>query len=143
VELNPHLPDAYSYLGRAHMDSGDMTAARADFEKELQQNPNDFESNLNLAVLLKQNEDYDGARKLLDRALLVRPGELRALYQVATIQLALGKLDEARATLEKILHEAPQFVEAHVSLATVYYRQKRKPEGDRERALVQKLKSKN
>ena len=33
----------------------------------------------------------------------------------------------------------PHFVEAHVSLATVYYRLKRKEDGDRERAIVLKL----
>ena len=98
AELNPHLPDVYSYLGRAKMDSGDITAARAAFEKELEQNPVNFESNLNLAVLLKQDEDYAGARKLLDRALLVRPGDLRVLYQVGSIDLAEGKLEQARAT---------------------------------------------
>ncbi len=44
VEMNPNLPDLYSYLGQAQMASGDMTSARASFEKELAQNPNDFES---------------------------------------------------------------------------------------------------
>ncbi len=141
AELNPHLPDVYSYLGRAEMDSGDMAAAREAFEKELAQNPIDFESNLNLAVLLKQDEDYAGARKLLDRALLVRPGDLRTLYQVGSIELAEGKLDAARATFEGVIAHAPQFVEAHISLAATYYRLKRKEDGDRERALVQKLKA--
>lgn len=37
------------------------------------------------------------------------------------------------------MKEAPNFTEAHVTLATVYYRLKRKAEGDRERAVVQKL----
>ena len=63
IELNPRLPDVYAYLGRAHMDSGDLQAARTDFENELKQNPNEFESNLNLAVLLKQDQDYAGAKK--------------------------------------------------------------------------------
>ncbi len=141
AELNPHLPDVYSYLGRAEMDSGDMAAAREAFQKELAQNPIDFESNLNLAVLLKQDEDYAGARKLLDRALLVRPGDLRVLYQVGSIELAEGKLESARATFEGVIMRAPTFVEAHISLATTYYRLKRKEDGDRERALVQKLKA--
>jgi len=141
AELNPHLPDVYSYLGRAEMDSGDMAAARTAFEKELAQNPVDFESNLNLAVLLKQDEDYAGARKLLDRALLVRPGDLRVLYQVGSIEMAEGKLEQARATFEGVIKQAPQFVEAHISLAATYYRLKRKEDGDRERALVQKLKA--
>src|SRR5262249_28759185 len=75
AELNPYLPDLYAFLGLAHKEVGDTAAARADFEKEIAQNPNDFESNLNLALLLKQDQDFDGARKLLDRALRVRPGD--------------------------------------------------------------------
>ena len=33
----------------------------------------------------------------------------------------------------------PKFVEGHITLATAYYRQKRKSDGDRERAIVDKL----
>jgi len=50
------------------MASGDMTAARAAFEKELAQNPNDFESNLRLAVLLKDDGDYDRAARTVGAA---------------------------------------------------------------------------
>jgi len=139
AQLNPHLPDVYSYLGRAHIQTGDTAAARLGFQKELAQNPNDFESNLNLGVLLKQDQDYDGALKLLDRALRVRPGELQARFQVAAVNLAAGRLNEARIGLEAIVKQAPQFVEAHISLAAVYYRLQRKADGDREKALAQKL----
>jgi tetratricopeptide (TPR) repeat protein len=139
VELNPNLPGLHSYLGRAYMETGNMSAARVSFEKELQQNPNDFESNLTLGMLLRQDQDYAGSRQRLDRALRVRPGELRVLYQIATVDLALGKLEAARTNLEQILKEAPDFAEAHISLATIYYRQKRKADGDRERAIVQRL----
>ncbi len=141
VELNPKLPDAWAYLARAHMETGDMAAARVAFQKELEQNPNHFESNLNLAVLLKQDQDYAGARKLLERALRVSPGEIRARYQLAVVDLASGNIDQARAGLEEIIKETPQFTEAHISLATIYYRQKRKADGDREREIVQKLKA--
>ncbi len=139
AQLNPRLPDVYAFLGLAHKQTGDMTAARADFERELEQNPNDFESNLNLAVLLKEDQDYDRARRLLDRALRVRPGDPGALYQVASIDLATGRLTQACAELETLVRQSPVFVEAHISLATVYYRLKRKEDGDREKALVQKL----
>jgi len=44
-----------------------------------------------------------------------------------------------RRELELIVKEAPGFTSAHVTLATVYYRLKRKADGDRERAIVQKL----
>ena len=141
VELNPHLPDLYSYLGQAQMASGDLTTARASFEKELAQNPNDFESNLRLAVLLKQDGEYARARELLARALRVRPGDPGALYQVGSTDLEAGEMERACATLEKVVKQSPQFLEAHVSLAQVYYRMKRKADGDRERAIVQKLKA--
>jgi len=139
VELDPRLPDAHSYLGRAHIELGDTAAARKDFEAELQLNPNDFESNLHLGALLKQDQDYDGARKLLDRALGIRPGDLRAKFQLASANLEDGKLDTARTGLEQIVKQAPEFVEAHIMLATAYYRLNRKSDGDREKALAEKL----
>lgn len=139
VELNPKLPSANGYLGRGLLATGDMTGAAAAFQRELERNPNDFESNLHLAVILKQDQEFETARKHLERALRIRPGDVRILYQMGTIQLAEGQPEQARQTLEGIVKEAPNFVEAHVSLATVYYRLKRKADGDRERAVVDKL----
>jgi Tfp pilus assembly protein PilF len=48
-------------------------------------------------------------------------------------------VEAARSHLESLVEEAPNFTEAHVSLATAYYREKRKADGDRERAIVEKL----
>jgi len=53
--------------------------------------------------------------------------------------VAQNKLQLALTELESIVKEADNFTEAHVSLATVYYRLKRKADGDRERAIVQRL----
>jgi tetratricopeptide (TPR) repeat protein len=139
VELNPNLPAANGYLGRGLLATGDMTGAAVALKNELKHNPNDFESNLHLAVLLKGEQEYPAARQHLQQALQVRPGDVRVLYQLATIELAEGNTEPARQMLESVIKEAPQFVEAHVTLATVYYRLKRKADGDRERATVEKL----
>ncbi|HEV2401265.1 MAG TPA: tetratricopeptide repeat protein [Candidatus Sulfotelmatobacter sp.] len=139
--IDPSLPDVYSYLGQAQMASGDMNAARDAFEKELKSNPNDFESNVRLAVLLKQDGNYDRARELLNRALLVRPKDPGALYQVGATYLAAGDMNRALTSLEALVKEYPDFLEPHVSLAQVYYRLRRKEDGDREREIVQKLKA--
>lgn len=141
AEINPNLPDVYSYLGQAQMASGDMTAAREAFERELAVNPNDFESNLRLAVLMKQDGNYERAHQLVDRALLVRPKDPGALYQVGAVYLAAGDTNRALTSLESLVKQFPQFLEAHVSLAQVYYRLRRKEDGDREREIVQKLKA--
>lgn len=139
AELNPQLPDVYSYYGLALMTTGDMAAAAGAFRKELESNPNDFVSNLQLGVIFKQDQHYDEAKTSLERALRVRPGDPGVRYQLATLELIDGNIDQACSKLEQLTREAPQFVEAHVSLATVYYRLKRKADGDRERATVLKL----
>ncbi len=53
--------------------------------------------------------------------------------------MADGRVDQARAALVSLVKEAPEFLEAHVSLATGYYRLKRKEDGDREREVVKRL----
>ncbi len=139
VELNPNLPDVYSYYGSALLSTGDPASARQAFEKELGLDPNSFEANLRMGVLLRQDEDGPTALKYLERALLIRPGDIGVRYQIAATQLTMGQVDMAREGLETMLKEAPNFTEAHVTLATVYYREKRKADGDRERAIVLKL----
>jgi tetratricopeptide (TPR) repeat protein len=139
AELNPQLPDVFSYYGLALLSTGDMAAAADAFRKELESNPNDFVSNLQMGVIFKQDQRYDEARSSFDRALRVRPGDPGVRYQLATLELSLGNVEQACSQLEELIKETPHFVEAHVSLATVYYRLKRKAEGDRERAIVLKL----
>ena len=139
AELNPQLPDVFSYYGLALMTTGDTPGAADAFHKELESNPNDFVANLQLGVLLKQDQRYDEARVSYERALRVRPGDPAVRYQLATLDLAVGDLAKACGQLERLTKEVPAFVEAHVSLATIYYRLKRKQDGDRERALVLKL----
>ncbi|HEY3131317.1 MAG TPA: tetratricopeptide repeat protein [Acidobacteriota bacterium] len=139
VELNPKLPSAHSFYGRALLQTGDRDSAKKAFEKELEGNPNDFESNLYLGIIYREDQKYDEALNYLQRALLVRPRELNVRYFIGSIYLSQGKVDDAQRVLEDVVKEAPDFVEAHVILATVYYRVKRKDDGDRERAVIQKL----
>ena len=74
-----------------------------------------------------------------ERALGVRPGDPGVRYQMATIYVSRGETERALPLLEAIVKEAPAFLEAHVTLATVYYRLKRREDGDRERAIVDAL----
>lgn len=139
VELNPNLPDLYAYYGAALLATGDQPGAQSAFEHALKDDPNNFDANLRMGMLLRLDENYDEAMPYLRHALEVRPGDLGVRYQIATVKLSLGQVEPARADLESLVTEAPNFSEAHVSLATVYYREKRKADGDRERAIVEKL----
>lgn len=137
--LNPTLPLLNGNLGQALMATGDTAGAAKAFQSELLQNPNDFVSNLQLGVIYKQDEDFANSINYFSRALRARAGDIGVRYQLAAIRLSQGSVELARTELESIVKEAPNFTEAHVSLATVYYRLKRKEDGDRERAIVQRL----
>src|SRR5262249_48097181 len=102
VKLNPKLPDVWAYYGQALLRTGDAPGATEAFRKELEANPNDFTSNLQLAVLLKEDDKLDDALKCLERALLVRPADLGARYQLATLHLRANKVEDARRELEFI-----------------------------------------
>lgn len=88
---------------------------------------------------MRQDGHPEEARKLLERALRVRPGEIRARFQLASAELEAGRPDRARLELEDIVKRTPRFAEAHIALATAYYRLDRKADGDRERAIARKL----
>ncbi len=139
AELDPHLPDVYAQYGEALLSTGDQEGARKAFQQELQLNANNFESNLQLGVIFRNDENYDAALTYLHRALQIRPADPGVRYQIASIEVSRDQLEDASRDLEALVKDSPDFMEAHVSLATVYFRQKRKADGERERAIYAKL----
>jgi len=139
VEINPDLPGVRVMYAQALLEAGNPDLARGEFEAELRRNPLDFDANLYMGLLLKTDQDYDAALRHFNRALGVRPGDLRTRNQIASVALARRETATAIEMLEAIVKEAPSYIEAHVALATAYYRLQRKAEGDSERAIVERL----
>src|SRR5262245_48377106 len=138
IELNAKLPAVQAWHGRVLMRLGDTEKAKTAFKTELASNANDFDSNLYLGVLLRQDKQLDESRTHLLRAIQLRPREQYARYHLAAVYAAAGKPGDALPLLEGVLKEHGDFVEARVLLASVYYRLNRKVDGDREKALIQK-----
>jgi tetratricopeptide (TPR) repeat protein len=139
---NAALPGLYSLYGQARLTDGDPPGARAAFLKELQQNPNDYDANLQLGTMYRIEKDYENAARYLKKAELLRPRDLALQYQLASMEMANGDTAKAVRMLESITKQAPDFVEGHITLATGYYRMKRKADGDRERAIIEQLNQK-
>ena len=139
VKLNPKLPMAHYLYGTALLTLGQRDKAMQSFREELAIDPNEFGSNLYLGVLLNQSENYREAMPYLIRALQVRPGEPAARYQIVLSEIGIGNLEPARKSLEALVKDNPNFLDAHVSLARLYYRLRMKEDGDRQRAIVNKL----
>jgi tetratricopeptide (TPR) repeat protein len=139
IELNPKLPYLQTWYGRALMRLGDGDKAVEIFKRELAENPNDFDAHLYLGILLKRDKALDQSFEHLSRATRLRPRDMYARYHLGALYAMRGAPAEACPLLEAVAKEHPDFTEARVLLASVYYRLNRKADGDRERAIVQKL----
>jgi tetratricopeptide (TPR) repeat protein len=139
IELNPKLPASQALYGRVLMRLGDTEKAKIAFKTELASNANDFDANLYLGILLRQDKQVDEAISYLSRAIGLRPRDQYARYHLAAVYASAGKPSEALPLLEGVLKEHGDFIEARVLLASVYYRLNRKEDGDREKTLIQKL----
>jgi len=139
IQLDPKLPTLHAWYGRALMRMGDTISAKTAFRYELDQNQNDFDANLFMGVLLRQDKQHEEALQYLSRAIHLRPRDQYARYHMSAVYVSLGKPKDALPLLEGVAKEYPEFSEARVLLASVYYRLNRKADGDREKAAVQKL----
>lgn len=137
--LNPNLPEVHVLYAQALMFTGDSDLSEKEFQAGLRQDPYNFQANLQLGAIAKQRQDFAQAKTYFERAGETRPGDPGVAYQLALLTIEDGSLDKAREMLEALVKESPQFLEAHVSLAQVYYRLKRPEDGKREREIVEKL----
>lgn len=139
IALDPNLPEVHVFYAKALMLTGDSDLSEKEFAAELRVDPFNFDANLQLGAMAKQEQNYEQAKKYLERAAETRPGDPGVRYQLALISVDQGALDNAREMLEGLVKESPQFLEAHVTLALVYFRLKRPEDSKREREIVQKL----
>jgi tetratricopeptide (TPR) repeat protein len=139
IEINPSLATVHSQYGRALLGLGDQEGAIREFRAELAVNINDFDANVFLGNIKKNDQQFADASSYLERAVTIRPADLTARRLLATLRLQTGKVEEAVAMFEAIEKEAPELIDVHVQLATAYNRLKRKADSDREKAMVDKL----
>lgn len=138
IELNPNLPGLQSRYGRTLLRLGDGEKAMNAFKQELQYNPNDFDANMFLGMLFKRDKETNEAHKLLSHAIQLRPKDAYARYHLGSNYSIQGKFNNALPLVENVVKEFPQFTEARSLLALIYYRLRRKADGDREQAIAQK-----
>jgi len=140
VELGPSLPTVHSMYGIALMNTGERTAAVEAFLEELKRNPYDFEANLRLGLLLRDEDKLDEAMDYLQRAATLRPQHPDVLYGLGRVYVGWNQMELAQKALEDLTRATPDFEPGHVLLAQVYYRLTNREAGDREREIVERLK---
>jgi tetratricopeptide (TPR) repeat protein len=139
AELNPALPGVYSLLGQALQRMSDGAGAEAAYRKALEQDPNDFDANLQLGTIRKDEGRFEEALAYLTRAARLRGDDLGVLYALGSLHLSRGDYTKACEALEPLVARAPEFQQGHALLAMTYARLGRPQDAERERTLSQKL----
>ncbi len=122
VVLNPEYAPARNNLGTAYLAKGEWDAAIAIFkeitEDLLYATPHFPLSNLGLAYYNKKQ--YETAERYYLESLKIEPDFVVALKGLGKTYIALGKIREAVATLEKAVKNAPNFAAVYFDLGEAY-----------------------
>jgi len=139
ARLNPRLPGVDTLRGTVLSYLGDTDGAAAALRKAVEADPKDFEAHLALGSVLYTNRDLDGARQHLLRALQLKPGDTVARYEWARLERTEGHVEAAVQDFEKVVRGDPAWAQPHVELAALYFRLNRQEDGEKERAIFDRL----
>jgi tetratricopeptide (TPR) repeat protein len=139
LRLNPKLPGVLTLRGTVLSYLGDDPGAISALRKAVEDDPKDFDAQLGLGAVMHNERDMDGAREHLQLALRLKPDSNLARYEWARLERTEGKVEEAVKDFEKVVHDDPDWAQPHVELAALYFRLNRQADGDRERAVFDRL----
>jgi len=139
LRLNPQLPGALTLRGMVLPYLGDDEGAIAALKKALEANADDFDAHLSLGAVLHTQRRLDEAAQHLQRALELKPDSNLARYEMARLERTEGKLEAAMADFEKVVQSDPAWPQPHIELSAIYFRLNRQQDGERERAIFDKL----
>lgn len=117
LTLAPHDADLLNLNGFLERKAGDYPAARKHLEESVRVNPDDYNSRVNLGLVLAQLADPSGAREQLEKAVELGATEPQVRFELAKVLRALGETEQAQQQLK-------------------LYRQKLKEESDQSLAVL-------
>ncbi len=117
----------WNNYGIGLLDAQQYAASVHAFERVAALRPDYADAFTNMAVVEILWEKYDDARPNLAKALLLLPGDPRALYYRALVERNAGQVHEAIADLEAVLVKYPRSRDALRELGFSYYQQHNYP----------------
>ncbi|WP_232493306.1 tetratricopeptide repeat protein [Novosphingobium kaempferiae] len=118
VRLDPELAAGHRLLGfMDYWADGDFARARLRFERALELDRGDVLSHFWYGNVLSDHGDHAAAMAELERALVLQPGSVAIRTDLAWARWSVGEDAAARAALNEIVREDPDFAVAHDCLA--------------------------
>jgi tetratricopeptide (TPR) repeat protein len=120
IERNPECWMAYSNLGVALLQKGQVDEAIASYQKSLEIKPDYADAHGNLGTALLQKGQVDEAIAHYQKALEIQPQKADAHSNLGNAFLQKGQVDEAIAHCQKALEITPDYADAHSNLGNAF-----------------------
>jgi tetratricopeptide (TPR) repeat protein len=109
---------AFSNLGSAYRQMGELAKAKQCFEEALQWAPQQPIAMVGLGLIAERNGDYPEAVRQFSHAMAVQPTDVGYLLLAHALQLQ-GHSDDAKAILERVARLSPNLAEAQKTADTL------------------------
>jgi tetratricopeptide (TPR) repeat protein len=130
TKLNPTYPDtlpnAWNNLGLLATKEGRTAEAIPYFEEALRLSPDHLIALDNLGNAYRQLQQWEQARKVLERAVVVAPQDAEANYSLGMVCAQMDDSDRAYEYLRRALKIRPVYPEALNNLGVLYLRTQRR-----------------
>ena len=112
------IKETFSLAIKNHKKNNLQIAANL-YKKVLKINPNHFESNYYLGILLGQKRRFDLAKSLLQKAIQIQPNHAMIHNNLGNMQGELGEYQNAMNSYEKAIAIKPDYLDAHYNFGLV------------------------
>lgn len=119
VAGNPMYPNIHYALGLVLLETNDPTAAEAQFKKEIENNPSDLISRLQIAAAMYKTNSAEGLIYAREAVKLV-PGEPFAHYLLGMLLLDTGDYQDGIPELQIAHKFYPREAKIYIALASAY-----------------------
>lgn len=128
LSIDSDFSDAHNYLGKVYEAQGKLDQAVLEYQEALKnpQYATPEKPHLNLGLLYLKQENYDRAVSSFQNVLRINPlGDVVAVAQngLGKAYFQMGKIKEAIASYQEAVRVAPNYVDAHLNLASAYLRE--------------------
>ena len=113
-------PIVHCNMGMIYREMGLEYEAEEAFKKALELDPNHVQTLVNLANIKIWNLDFEGAKLLVQRAVIQDKNHVGAHLALGIAKRGTGDLDGARAEFEQVLSAEPGNTDAQYNLAVLY-----------------------
>jgi tetratricopeptide (TPR) repeat protein len=123
IAARPRDPSGHFALGVAHFAAGDYESCRSEMESAGKDPKTGTGAAYFLGRIARINQNFDEAALFLERAIRQAPSFAEAWSELARVRMRQGRLNDAKAAIERALSLSPDSFQANSTLLAMYQRE--------------------